>query len=267
MGILGNRVAVVGTYLIERIRHGALEVTAPIHRDVLFVLDGVGGFQFGPLLVRRVIRQEGYALTTVLYKWQFGLIGEVWTDLMWYRRNRVMGVRLARRILAFRRAYPESRIHILAYSGGAGIAAFACEALHPRSPIETMILACPALSPAYNLSRALHAVQRMYALVSHRDRYLLGIGTTLFGTMDRKFTCSGGMVGFRLPPELDSAGRLLYERLREIRWSPSLKSERHHGGHTGWLMMPLLRKHLMPLLQGRPELSTHPIGAGDGHAA
>ncbi len=259
MGFLTSRYLVVSTCLSERIRRGAPEVVGPIGDEVLLILDGVGRFQFAPAVIRRVLREDGRKLATVLYDWQFGLIGEIWTDLMWLRRNRLMGAKLARKLLAFRRAYPDTTIHLLAASGGAGIAVFACERLRGRALIETLILACPALSPGYNLGPALAAVKRAYGLVSRRDRAILGLGTSLFGTTDRRFTAAGGMRGFHIPADASPQDRAAYERFREIRWTPEFREYGHFGGHAGYLDPRFIRAHLFPLLRGEPRLPLHVI--------
>ncbi|MCH7807958.1 MAG: hypothetical protein IIB60_01930 [Planctomycetes bacterium] len=264
MGFISNRIAVVSTSLWERIRYGLPEVNGTVADEVLFVLDGVGGFQFAPLLIRRALRLEGSTLPTVLFHWQFCLPGEIWTDLMWYRRNRLMGLMLARRLLAFRRAHPKTRIHLLAYSGGAGVGVFACEKLKARGLIDTLVLACPALSPTYNLGPALLAVKQCYALVSHKDRWLLGLGTRIFGTTDRRFTAAAGMRGFEIPTTASTQDRQAYERMREIRWGPELKKTKHHGGHTGWVMVGFLRTHLLAILKAEPLLAVSRVKPAPG---
>lgn len=259
MGFLTTRMVVVSTYVADRIRYGIPEFTGPVDREVLFILDGVGGFQFGPVMVRRALRLERQPLGTVLYRWQFGLPGEIWTDLMWLRRNRRMGANLARKLLAFRRAHANTRVHVLACSGGAGIGVFACEQLHERPLIDTLVLACPALSSGYNLGPALRAAKRCYALISHRDRAILGLGTRIFGTTDRRFGPAAGMTGFQIPPDASDKDRATYGRLREIHWSPEFKKFAHHGGHTAWLAVSFLRRHLLPILRGEPLLPTRTL--------
>jgi hypothetical protein len=258
MGFLWTRIRAISTYLAERRRFGLPEIVGPVGVEVLFVLDGVGGFQFTPLLVRRALRDIGCSMCTVLYDWQYGLTGDIWTDLMWLRRNRVMGARLARQLLGFRREHPQTAIHVYACSGGAGIAVFACEALRNRPIVDTLVLACPALSPEYNLGPALRAVQRCYALVSPKDRWILGLGTCVFGTTDRRFGRAAGMVGFRIPQGLSAEDRAAYARLFEIHWEPWFRAEGHSGGHTAWPAVPFLRKHLLPMLHGRPLLPVRP---------
>lgn len=264
MRFLTTRVIAVSTYLVERLRYGMPELVGSVDDEVLFVLDGVGGFQLGAIMVRRALRLEDRPLPTVLYRWQFGLTGEIWTDLMWLQRNRLMGVKLARTLLAFRRANPGAKIHVLAVSGGAGIVLFACERLRRRPVIETLVLACPAMSPGYNLGPALQTVKRCYALISRRDRGILGVGTRVFGTIDRRFTPAAGLTGFHIPVDASGEDRLMYERLREIYWSPELKRVGHHGGHTAWVGDRFLRAHLLPILRGEPLLPVHTVKPAGG---
>ena len=252
MGFLLDRIAVIATYVAELVRHGIPASVGSVEHEVVFILDGVGGFQFVPLMVRRALRENGAAIGTIAYRWQFGLPGELCTDLMWHRRNRLMAARLARAILAFRRRHPRAVIHLLGHSGGAAIAIWACEFLRGRGGVTTLVLLGPALSPTYDLRRALRSVQRCYTMVSRRDRWMLGVGTRLFGTMDRRFCVAAGRVGFRPPTVPSSEDGLTYDRLQEIHWTPSLAGDGHHGGHTGWARVSFLRRHLLPILHGEP---------------
>lgn len=273
MGPIITRAQLLRSYVAELWGHGLPEITGDVTREALFIVDGVGGFQAAPLMIRRALRHTDSTLGTILYRWQFGLPGEIWTDLMWHRRNKFKGRQFARQILAFHRAHPQATIHLFACSGGVGVSLFALEAIYRcrtrghKEPacerslpiVETLILACPAVSPEYNLMPALGVVRRCYALVSHRDSIILGLGTQLFGTMDRRFTKSAGMVGFRVPPGLTDEGAIAYDRLREIRWSPELKKEGHGGGHSGSISLLFLKKNLIPLLDGTPKLPTQPV--------
>lgn len=267
MGALACRLTAIFRYLVERARHGAPEFAGSAEGEVCFILDGVGRFHFAPVLIRRMLRECGSDMGTYLYDWQFGLVGEIWTDLMWLHRNRVMGAKLARRLLTFHRTHPHTRIHLIAYSGGAGIAVFALEALRGRQIVETLLIPCPALSPNYNLGPALRAVRRAYALVSRRDYGILGMGTRLFGTTDRRFIGAAGWRGFRRPTGLRREDDEAYDRLGEIHWEPSLKKDGHAGGHTGWAAAGFLRHHFLPILHGEPLLAVHAVAPGTSQVA
>ena len=267
MGPLLDRANLVVQYFSELAKFGAPEVDGPVEREALFMLDGVGRLQAGVLMVRRAFREERTKIGTVLFDWQTPIYGEIFSDLMWLRRNRLQGLVLARRLLAFRRAHPSTPIHLLAFSGGAGIALFACESLAGRRLIDTLVLSCPAVSPTYNLVPALRAVQRCYAWISHRDSVLLGLGTRLFGTTDRRFTAAAGKLGFEVPPGLSDAEIEAYGRVGEIHWTPALRKLGHSGGHIGWASVTLLREHLPAMLAGTPRLPVQAVRMSDAVVA
>ena len=89
-------------------------------------------------------------------------------------------------------------MHLVAQSGGAGVAVFAVEALPPGAMVDGVVLLGEALSPTYNLAKAL-AKTRKGILNSHssKDSVILNWGTHLFGTTDRQFTRAAGCAGVR----------------------------------------------------------------------
>lgn len=266
MSYIVDRISLITRGVAERLQYGLKETTGETDKEVLFIVDGVGGFQFGLSAARKVFRDEQIPIGTVFYKWQFGLVGEIWTDLMWYKRNRKMAEKLAHKITDFHHEHPETIIHLWSISGGAGIAIFACELLEQQI-IDTLILACPAMSPQYNLAPAMRNANRCYALTSSNDYCILGVGTRIFGTTDRRFTRAAGMVGFQLPEDLSDEDINVYERFREIRWEPSWQKEGHHGGHLTWVTDHFIRGHLVPILRGEPHFEVHKIKKSVGSSA
>lgn len=258
MSYIADRISLLTHGIAERWQYGLKETSGETDKEVLFIVDGVGGFQFGLSSARKVFRDEHIPIGTVLYKWQFGLVGEIWTDLMWYKRNRRMAEKLAHKITDFHREHPDTIIHLWAISGGAGVAVFACELLE-KQMIDTMILAAPSMSPQYNLAPAMRSVNRIYALTSKNDYCILGVGTRIFGTTDRRFTRSAGMLGFQLPADISEEDRQVYERYREIRWEPSWRKEGHYGGHMTWVTLRFVRGHLVPILRAEPRFEAYKI--------
>ncbi len=254
------RISLIRRRIAERIRYGRVPGDTSSDGPVIVVVDGVGRFQFAPYAIRRALRELGSEIEVIQYDWQFGLTGEIWTDLMWLRRNRVMGARLARHLLRLRRRCRGRPIHLYALSGGCAIAVFACESLRGRDVLASLVLAAPALSAGYNLGPALTVVGHGYALVSRLDKVVLGAGTRIFGTSDRQFVSAAGMVGFERPPGLPDEHTRGYDRCRQIRWSRPLVGEGHSGGHAGWIAAEILRHYLPGLLAGTTELPTESIG-------
>ncbi len=260
MGAIITRVDALYHYVLEQAKYGHPEAVGCPAPETLIVLDGVGGLLFGPLMVRRALRQAGYEAATIIFDWHRGFRGDVLCDLMMLRRNKLEAARLVRRIRAVRRENPETTIHLIGFSGGGGIAAFAAERLPCEGLIDTLILLAPALSPTYNLAPALCHVRRCYVTTSPRDVFLLGVGTGIFGTIDRKHSRGAGLTGFHMLPDIRPEETQLYQRLRQIQWTPELKADGHHGGHTAWATVGYLRKHLPAMLQDEPLTPFH-VGA------
>ncbi len=261
MGIISTRIHAISAYFGERMRYGLAIQQGCLDHEFLVIVDGVGGFQFAPVLIRRMLRLENSKIGTVYFPWQCGLMGEIFTDLMWLRRNRRMGAKLAEHLLRLRQNYSKAKLHLVAYSGGVGITVFALESLSISINIESFIMACPALSPTYNLAPALRKVRRAYALISKGDYGILGVGTTILGTTDRKHCAAAGMKGFRLPLPITAEDKTEYAKLKEIRWDPSQKTLGHTGGHTGWASGQWLARHFLPIVAGKPLLHCYKIHA------
>jgi len=203
------------------------------------------------------MREAGVDVQPVLFDWHHGLRGVLLTDLMGFKKNRLAACRLARKLGAMHRAYPHRKINIIAHSGGCGMAAFTLERIKHKDIVDTLILLAPALSPRYNLAPTLARVRRCYATFSKRDVFFLSIGTRLFGTMDRIYTRSAGLIGFYRPvdatPDTDQA----YQKLRQIRWDHLLKAQGHAGGHADWIIPRFLKQHVPALLRDEPLLPCH----------
>ncbi len=171
-------------------------------------------------------------------------------NLMGLSRNRQQAALLANRIRQYRRQYPERPVHLVAHSGGTGIAVMAMERLETACPVTGAIFLGSALSPEYNLGPAL---QRsgfgIYNLYSRYDFFYLGFGTRTFGTIDRRLRLAAGKVGFRVPDGLDVAATELYRtRLHQVAWRKQWLDAWHGGGHTGWADRRFCREWLSRII-------------------
>lgn len=255
-----TRASALYEYAKEMARHGCPAASGMPATHIIVILDGVGGLLFGPLMVRRALRQARHPAATVIIDWHRGLRGDLLSDLMMLRRNRLEAAKAARRIAALKRENRAARIDLIGISGGGGIAAMTAERLPRPDLIDTLILFAPALSPAYNLAPALRHVRRCYVTTSPRDVFLLGIGTSLFGTIDRRHARAAGLMGFRRPPQAGPDDLAHYEKLRQVCWTPQLRRDGHRGGHTACVCVSYLRKHLPAMLRDEPLTPVH-VGA------
>jgi hypothetical protein len=143
-------------------------------------------------------------------------------------------------------------VNLVAQSGGGGLAVFAAEALPEGRVIDRIVLLGAALSPTYNLAGALAKTRRgILNSYSLRDTIVLGWGTRIFGTTDRKFTRAAGSLGFRIPEGLTPAEKRLYdEKLVQLEWCQEMADGgTHWGGHICCGSETYLATHIAPWMQ------------------
>ena len=156
---------------------------------------------------------------------------------------------MADEVTEFRSRVPGVPVYLVGKSGGTGVVVRTLELLGADA-VEAAVLLSPALSPRYDLSKALAAVRReMVVFWSPFDLVVLGLGTQLFGTIDRVRSVSAGLVGFRVPETLADAHPGGYAKLRQVRWQPGMAATGYLGGHVGPDSPAFLKKYVVPLLR------------------
>jgi len=181
------------------------------------------------------------------------------TDLA---NNRRLSEQFAGRIAEYLREYPGRPVDIIGYSGGGALAVMTAEALPPGVMLARIILLGAALAPDYDLSTALSRCERgIVNFYSSADCLVLGAGTKLYGTIDRRKTAAAGHVGFRVPGggrEVRGAGPPggphggPYAKLTQVAWTPSMIWLGHDGGHFGWVARRWTAEVVAPWLK-RPQ--------------
>ena len=243
--------------MLYGLRFGApVEVAEADAAALVLIADGVGGFDLTSYGLRHVVGQGGGDQLVRAVAWGHGW-GRWHADLSNVANQRAGSQALAGQVLAWREKYPDRPAFLVGKSGGTGIAVGALELL-PERAVEAAFLLAPALSPRYNLAPALRAVAREVVVFwSPLDGIILGLGTWLFGTVDRVHSVGAGLIGFRPPRDLDSAGQRLYEaRLRQVRWTVAMAASGNLGGHAGTDNPAFLRKYVVPFLR---KDAAHPV--------
>lgn len=209
---------------------------------LVIVADGVGGLDLCGTALRHVMAAGGSLHRVRTLTWGHGF-GRWHRDLTDVVNLGAQAAAMAAEVAAWRAARPGSPAFLVGKSGGTGVVVRALEGL-PADAVEAAVLLAPALSPDYDLTRALEAVRReMVAFWSPFDVFVLGLGTRVFGTIDRVRSVSAGLVGFR--------GE--WAKLRQVRWRPSMARTGYLGGHVGPDSPAFLRRYVVPLLTAEPE--------------
>lgn len=212
---------------------------------LILVADGVGGLDLCGASLRHVVDEARLPMAVEVAGWGHGF-GRWHADLTDVANQASKAAEIADQVVEHKNAYPDTPVYLVGKSGGTGVVVRALELL-PAGAVEGVALLASALSPGYDLSTALRAVKgEMVAYWSPLDVFVLGVGTTLFGTVDRVHTAAAGLVGFRVPAGADLDR---YAKFRQVRWDLSMVSTGYLGGHIGPDCPAFLRKYVLPLLK------------------
>jgi pimeloyl-ACP methyl ester carboxylesterase len=233
--LAGCSVSNLGT--MDRFRHG-----------LVIVLPGIEGRSHYNVGIAKGLEKGGVPAGIEIYDWglPFGALFNVAAS----DRNHRQARKLADRIIAFRQDYPGRPVYLVGHSAGAGLAVLTLEALPANTQVKAAYLLAAALSPECDLSTALRRTEvGIWNFYSSADVGFLAVGTSLFGTVDRRHGVAAGAVGFELPDKLGPTGRELYaQKLHQIRYDSRMARSGNPGTHTGWAKSQFVADWIAPLV-------------------
>ncbi|MGE5608088.1 MAG: hypothetical protein ACM359_02435 [Bacillota bacterium] len=189
-------------WLLSLPTYAAQAPVAP--QPYLLHLNGIGGERSCDHWLLNGLRQGGFNAEVEVYDWTAGRVGI--EALQGQELHSAQSRKVAEKLTAFARQHPNRPIYITSHSGGCGVAVWALEQLPENVKINTLVMFAPALSPNYDLSKALsHVTDRAYVFSSPHDTIVLGTGTKLFGTIDGLKVEAAGLNGFIQPDQADPA--------------------------------------------------------------
>ena len=199
-------------------------------QGLVAVLPGIEGRSVFNDAIVDGLYKAGVPYAMEIHDWTSGLFVLFLPHLVSYDLNRYAARRIAGRLARYAYEYPGRPIWLVGQSGGGGVAVLVLEELPQGMQVEGAVLLAPALGPHYNLAFALRRCRRaIYNYYSPGDLLFLGLGTTVFGTIDRAHGSAAGCVGFRVPDNLAPDEKALYSsRLVQVNCSLG-----HFQGHLG----------------------------------
>jgi pimeloyl-ACP methyl ester carboxylesterase len=222
-----------------------LPAAPPTTRPYLLHLNGIGGKRYIDQMLTSGLKLGGLDADFELYDWtgeDEGLVA-----LGHVQRHVEQSAIVEKKLEQIIKADPNRRVIVTSHSGGSGIAAWALEQLPADMKIDTLVMIQPALSPKFDLSKALtHVRGHAYAFISIHDELVLGFGTRMLGTVDRVQTDAAGRVGFVKPDGADAAQ---YEKLVQIPYDTAWLQLGNMGDHIGPMFRPFAKMIISPLLQ------------------
>jgi hypothetical protein len=223
--------------------------------DYLVHLPGIAGYRWVDRQMVAGLREGGYAGRLAMRDWTADHEGleALLNRPLHDKESTVVAEALTKRY----RENPSRRIVITSHSGGTGIAVWALEKLPDDVKVDTVVMLASALSPDYDLTKALRHVRgKVYAFNSLADTLVLGVGTRTFGTVDGVKCDAAGRCGFALP---DSADPAQYKKLVQVPYSAAWMALGNIGDHIGPMSNRFARDVLAPVVLGKPiKLATAP---------
>jgi pimeloyl-ACP methyl ester carboxylesterase len=232
-------------------REVAMSAAASGEKGVVYLIDGVGGFGLAPKVMETALAEAGVPHELRNFYWSHGF-GRWHADLTDDENLRRKASELADSIMDLRTRSGRP-VYIVAKSGGTAIALSALAQL-PAESVERVVLLSSAVSPDYDLVPALRAVRvEVVSFWSPKDKFILGFGTSMFGTADGVMGNGAGLIGFRTPEQRCAADLAQYRKLRQVEWDESMRKTYNYGTHIGTSMPLFVRQYVAPLVGGRIE--------------
>jgi pimeloyl-ACP methyl ester carboxylesterase len=216
---------------------------------LVIVVEGIGGVDLIGASAGLAVRQAGLPHEVHHFVWTHGT-GKLLRDLQDTQHVLKKAEELAAFIKDYRARFPERPIYVIGKSGGTGLVLYALQTL-PANTVERVILLSPAVSPTFDLRGALRSTRReIVSFYSRNDRMVLGWGTSQFGTIDRYYGKSAGLVGFATPtPPLNNEDHQMFMRLIQVPWSTRMLRDGSIGNHTSTSMPWFLSSEVVPWLR------------------
>ncbi|CAN5572337.1 hypothetical protein BH09PLA1_BH09PLA1_02820 [soil metagenome] len=253
-----RRCTILGFILLASLSTALAAAQAqPARQTWLLHLPGIGGEMRIDHLFTQGLLGGGIDADLEIYDWTGADRGMV--ALMQTKRHAAQSTIVAQMIEKHVRENPNQHITITGHSAGTGIAVWALEKLPDDVMVDDLVMIASALSPQYDLSKALRHVRgKAYAFNSDLDVLILSVGTKGFGTVDRVKTDAAGRVGFEAPADGDAQQ---YAKLTQIPYDSDWLRFNNSGDHIGPMMRSFAKNVVASVMLGRgvpPRATTAP---------
>ncbi len=213
-----------------------------LEQGLVLILPGIEGRSFLNISLMQGLLDGGVPYGLEIVDWTTGNKFLAIYHLRAWRRNLRIAAQLAERITRYQQDYPGRPVWLVGHSGGTGMSVLTLAALPEETKITGLVLMASALSPGFDLSTAFSHVERgIWSFHSWNDWLFVGIGTTLFGTMDGWHMPGAGMLGFRTPQES--------RPLKQTGYHPVMATQFNLGGHFGCVHRVFVEERIAPIIK------------------
>jgi pimeloyl-ACP methyl ester carboxylesterase len=178
------------------------------------------------------------------------------------RRHRDQAQRIADKILHYQQDYPDRPVHLIGHSGGGAMVVKTLETLPQGTRVTGAVLLCAGISPRYPLAVAMNRLEQgLWNFHSCGDAFILGLLTTLCGTLDGRHGPAAGCCGFSqeafLPASLPNPAA---PTLTNVPYRATMARSWNFGGHFGCVNRRFIRDWIAPIIHGDGAMSLAATG-------
>lgn len=218
-----------------------------LDQGLVLILTGIEGHSFLNVGAVAGMIDGGVKSAVEVVDWTTGRKFNYIYHLRAWKRNNRVAQELTRRIIDYRTNYPGRPIWLVGHSGGAGMALLIAAALPEEHPLTGVILLGAAVSREFDVRPATRRVEMpIISYHSRFDLFFVGLGTTVFGTMDGKHACAAGAFGFCGPANDEAAAT---GRLQQVPWQSRMLKRFNPGDHFGCMHRVFIAEEIAPLIR------------------
>lgn len=211
---------------------------------LVLVLPGIEGRSFLNMSILQGLLDADVPYAIDIVDWTTGNKFLALYHLRSWRRNLQIADELAARIVEYQREYPGRPVWIIGHSGGGGMALLTAMALPDGVRVTGLILLAAAISRGFDLQRARQHVELgIWNHYSWMDWFFVGLGTTVFGSIDGCHGPACGMLGWHSLPGEDGL-----PTVTQWRHTWALAKQFNLGGHFGCVHRVFIEESIAPIL-------------------
>jgi hypothetical protein len=225
---------------------------------LVLYLDGAGNLGYGQDTVPEGLRAAGFRgdIENIIWTSFTGPLGD-----QVIRANAFLRAdEVTKKIVKFRKNYPDAPVYVIGLSAGTGVAVWGVERLPADVHIESIVLLGSSLSSTFNMAKCLrHVNHKVFVLTSPQDAVLSGF-IPVTGTIDGAYLVEpAGLAGLKPPANLKPEDRKAYqEKIVTIPWRSSFESLGNAGGHTDGTSYAFVKEYIARRLLNIGQPSSRP---------
>lgn len=218
-----------------------------LEQGLVLIFPGIEGRSFFNISILHGLMDGGLPYAMEIVDWTTGNKFLTLYHLRAWQRNLRKARELAERIVQYQADYPGRPVWIVGHSGGGAMALLTAQALPEGHRLTGIVLLSAAVSPRFPIADVLPKVERgIWNFHSWLDCLFVGVGTSLFGTVDGWHMPSAGMIGFWNCPTSREIGP--NSTFVQTRYHPRMCAAFNLGGHFGCVHRVFVSEHVATVI-------------------